>query len=121
MSIREPILRLRDKANSVYTGTLQRAYFRFLGHQVAQRFAIVGNARTGSNYLLDGLKTSAAIRMYHEILQRITAKSKGFQQLPDRLPTKADPLAVGFKVFYNHLTDDEWKSKALDDLKVIHL
>ena len=29
---------------------------------------------------------------------------------------------VGFKVFYNHLTDDEWKRLAArDDLKVIHL
>ncbi|HSB00245.1 MAG TPA: hypothetical protein VLE49_06315, partial [Anaerolineales bacterium] len=63
MSNREMISQLRDKADSIYVNTLQRTYFRVFGHPVEQRFAIVGNARTGSNYLLDGLKSSPAIRM----------------------------------------------------------
>ncbi len=38
MDAREMFLKLRDKAKSVYTHTLQRAYFRLFGHQVDQRF-----------------------------------------------------------------------------------
>lgn len=125
MHAREMILRVRDQANSAYTGTLQRAYFRFFGHQVYQRFAIVGNARTGSNYLLDGLKTSRAIRMYHEIFASHSREiGKDFDKILSttyRYESKSTRM-VGFKVFYNHLTEDEWKRLvAHDDLKVIHL
>ena len=67
MNAREKILKLRSRVDSAYVPTLQRAYFRWFGHWVDQRFIIVGNARTGSNYLLDGLKSSPAIRMYHEV------------------------------------------------------
>jgi LPS sulfotransferase NodH len=125
MNTRETILRLRDKANSVYTDTLQRTYFRSFGHQVDQRFAIVSNARTGSNYLLDGLKTSPAIRMYHEIF---AGHNREIGRDFDRILSTAyqyenrSTQLVGFKVFYNHLTDEEWKKlTALDDLKIIHL
>ena len=118
MNAWETILRLRDRANSVYTGTLQRAYFRVFGHQVAQRFAIVGNARTGSNYLLDGLKTSPAIRMYHEIFASHNRElGKDFDRILSTIyqyESKSTRM-VGFKVFYNHLTDDEWKKLAAKD------
>src|SRR5688572_23573526 len=112
MNTRQAILRLRDNANSVYTGTLQRAYFRLFGHQVDQRFAIVGNARTGSNYLLDGLKTSPAIRMYHEIFASHNREiGKDFDRILSTLYQyeSRSTRMVGFKVFYNHLTADEWK------------
>lgn len=125
MSVRSTVVQLRDRANSVYAHTLQRAYFRFLGHQVDQRFAIVANARTGSNYLLDGLKSSAAIRMYHEIFaSHNRTVGKDFEKILSTLYQyeSNSTRLVGFKVFYNHLTADEWQKLASrTDLKVIHL
>jgi LPS sulfotransferase NodH len=122
---RKMLLQLRDKLNSVYAHTLQRAYFRLFGHQVNRRFVIVGNARTGSNYLLDGLKTSPAIRMYHEIFASHNREvGKDFEKILSTVyqyESKSTEM-VGFKVFYNHLTDEEWKKlAACNDLKIIHL
>ena len=125
MNPRETIIQLRDKANSVYTHTLQRAYFRLVGHQADQRFAIVGNARTGSNFLLDGLKSSPVIRMYHEIFASHNREvGRDFEKILSTIYQyeSQSTRIVGFKVFYNHLTDDEWeKLVARKDLKVIHL
>jgi LPS sulfotransferase NodH len=119
------IVQLRGKANSVYARTFQRAYFRLFGHQVDQRFAIIGNARTGSNYLLDGLKTSPAIRMYHEIFASHNRElGKDFEKILSTLYQyeSQSTKVIGFKVFYNHLTEDEWqKLVACKDLNVIHL
>jgi LPS sulfotransferase NodH len=125
MKLREVLAQMRSSVNSAYTDTVQRTYFRLFGHQVDQRFAIVGNARTGSNYLLDGLKSSPAIRMYHEIFASHNRDvGKDFEKVLSttyRYESRSTRL-VGFKVFYNHLTDDEWKKlAALEDLKVIHL
>ena len=125
MNAREIILQLRGRVSSLYTHTMQSAYFRLFGHRVDQRFAIVGNARTGSNYLLDGLKSSPAIRMYHEIFASHNREvGKDFEKILSSIyqyESKSTRL-VGFKVFYNHLTDDEWKKlMARRDLKVIHL
>lgn len=125
MSTREMISELRDKADALYVNSFQRTYFRVFGHTVDRRFAIVGNARTGSNYLLDGLKTSPAIRMYHEIFadhnrQIGTDFDRVFATVFQ--PESKFTEVVGFKVFYNHLTDDEWqKLLAYKPLKVIHL
>lgn len=125
MNVRETIIQLRDRVTSMYTHTVQRAYFRAFGHQVAQRFAIVGNARTGSNYLLDGLQSSPAIRMYHEIFASHNREvGKNFEKVLSTVYQyeSNSTRLVGFKVFYNHLTDEEWeKLAALKDLKVIHL
>lgn len=125
MSARETVVQLRGRVNSLYTSTIQRAYFRLFGHQVDERFAIVGNARTGSNFLLDGLKSSPAIRAYHEIFashNRLVGKD--FEKILSTIyqyESRSTQL-VGFKVFYNHLTDDEWKKLAArSDLKIIHL
>jgi LPS sulfotransferase NodH len=125
MPAREILLKLRDDLNSAYTRTLQKTYFRLFGHLVDQRFAIVGNARTGSNYLLDGLKTSPAIRMYHEIFASHNREvGKDFEKILSTVyqyESKSTKM-VGFKVFYNHLTDEEWKKlMSLPDLKIIHL
>ena len=70
---------------------LQRTYFRLFGHQIDQRFAIVGNARTGSNYLLDGLKTSPSIRMYHEIFA-------DHNRRVERILKRSFPLSFNTKV-----------------------
>ena len=125
MSTKEALLQFREMADSLYVNSLQRTYFKVFGHQVDQRFAIVGNARTGSNYLLDGLKTSPSIRMYHEIFADHNRQiGKEFDRIFSTVfqPESKATEAVGFKVFYNHLTDDEWqKFLACKDLKIIHL
>jgi LPS sulfotransferase NodH len=125
MGARDMIVKLRAKAESLYTYVLQRAYFRLFGHQVDQRFAIVGNARTGSNFLLGGLKSSPAIRVYHEIFASHNRKvGENFDKILSTIyqyESKSTRM-VGFKVFYNHLTDEEWKKLvAHKDLKIIHL
>lgn len=122
---KEMISQVRGKLNSIYTHTLQRSYFRVFGHQVQQRFAIVGNARTGSNYLLDGLNSAPSIRMYHEIFASHNREvGKDFDKILSTVyqyESKSTKL-VGFKVFYNHLTEEEWKKLlSCRDLKVIHL
>jgi LPS sulfotransferase NodH len=125
MSTKEMLLRFREKADSLYVNLLQRTYFKMFGHQVDQRFAIVGNARTGSNYLLDGLKTSPSIRMYHEIFADHKRQiGKNFDGVFSTVfqPESKSTKMVGFKVFYNHLTQDEWqKFLTCKDLKIIHL
>ena len=122
---KEIVSQLRDKADALYANTLQRTYFRVFGHQVEQRFAIVGNARTGSNYLLDGLKSSPAIRVYHEIFashnRRVGEDFEKILSTVFQYESRSVQL-VGFKVFYNHLTEEEWnKLLACPGLKVIHL
>src|SRR6266498_3783032 len=123
MNNKEMISQLREKADAVYAHTLQRTYFRAFGHQIEQRFAIVGNARTGSNYLLDGLKTSPSIRMYHEIFaahnRQVGTDFEKILSTVFQYESRSIQM-VGFKVFYNHLTEGEWnKLLARDDLKII--
>jgi LPS sulfotransferase NodH len=125
MNGKEIISQLSEKADSIYVHTLQRTYFRVFGHQIDRRFAIVGNARTGSNYLLDGLKSSPSIRMYHEIFashnRRVGENFEKILSTVFQYENKSTQV-VGFKVFYNHLTEEEWnKLLACKDLKIIHL
>jgi LPS sulfotransferase NodH len=125
MGTKEMLLQVRERADSLYVNLLQRTYFKMFGHQVDQRFVIVGNARTGSNYLLDGLKTSPSIRMYHEIFADHNRQvGKDFDRVFSTVfqPESKSTKMVGFKVFYNHLTQDEWqKFLTCKDLKIIHL
>jgi LPS sulfotransferase NodH len=125
MRAKEILLQFREKADSLYVNSFQRTYFNMFGHQVGQRFAIVGNARTGSNYLLDGLKTSPSIRMYHEIFADHNRQvGKDFDRVFSIVfqPESKSTKMVGFKVFYNHLTEDEWQKFLIcKDLKIIHL
>ena len=112
MSSKEMISQVREKATTVYAQTLQRTYLRVLGHRIDQRFAIVGNARTGSNYLLDGLRSSPSIRMYHEIFADHNRKvGEDFCKILSTVfqyESKSTRM-VGFKVFYNHLREQEWR------------
>lgn len=125
MNSKEILSQLRDQADAIYVNSLQRSYFRLFGHKVRNRFAIVGNARTGSNYLLDGLKTSPSIRVYHEIFAGHNRQvGRDFEKVLSTVfqPERKSTQIVGFKVFYNHLTEDEWqKLLAVRDLKIIHL
>jgi LPS sulfotransferase NodH len=125
MNHKELISQWRDRANSFYDLALHRTYFRVFGHPVTRRFAIVGNARTGSNYLLDGLKSSPSIRMYHEIFAGHNRRAG--QDFSSLLSTvfqyeSRSIQMVGFKVFYNHLSEEEWQRlQACRDLQIIHL
>ncbi len=125
MNSRETVVQLRDKAGALYANTLQRAYFRLFGHRVGRRFAIVGNARTGSNYLLAGLRSSPAIRMYHEIFAGHNRRpGQDFERILSTVfqYEGRTTQVVGFKVFYNHLTEEEWsRLVACQELKIIHL
>jgi LPS sulfotransferase NodH len=125
MNRKEFISRVRDKADAIYTHTIQRAYFRTFGHRVEERFAIIGNARTGSNYLLDGLKTSPSVRMYHEIFASHNREvGKDFDKILATVfqHESRSTKIVGFKVFYTHLTEEEWKRlQDWKDLRVIHI
>ncbi|MBI5842261.1 MAG: hypothetical protein HZB19_19415 [Chloroflexi bacterium] len=122
---KELLSRSRDTLVSSYEKTLLRAYFEIFGHAVHQRFAILGNARTGSNYLLDGLKSSKSIKMYHEIFaDHNRRKGRDFEKILSSLYQKQDKsiCIIGFKVFYNHLTEDEWqKFQSHTDYRIIHL
>lgn len=125
MNIKEPILHFRDSLNESYEKTILRGYFGLFGHPVDRRFAIIGNARTGSNFLLDGLRTSPCIKTYHEIFaDHHREKGKDFEKILSVLYQKHDKSIeiVGFKLFYNHLTEDEWeKFLSHKDFKIIHL
>lgn len=125
MNSREIVFQLREKVDSIYVRTLQRKYFRLFGHQIDRRFVIVGNPRTGSNYLSDGLKSSPSVRVYDEIFADHYRKiGKDFDRIFSTVFQHEDKSTkiVGFKVFYNHLTKEEWeKLIAYKDLKVIHL
>ena len=125
MKTKEVIARMRERAESIYTDQLQRAFFRVFGHQVERRFAIVSTARTGSNYLSGGLRTSPSVRMYHELFADHNRQiGKDFEKIFSTLfqyESRATEV-VGFKVFYNHLTEEEWKKlMSRRDLKIIHL
>ncbi|MGB8983577.1 MAG: Stf0 family sulfotransferase [Anaerolineales bacterium] len=125
MNHKDLLSQLRDRADSFYDMALHRTYFRVFGHPVTQRFAIVGNARTGSNYLLDGLKSSPAIRMYHEIFADHNRRTgQDFDRILSTVfqYESRSIQMVGFKVFYNHLSEEEWQRlQACRDLRIIHL
>ena len=125
MNTKEMIIQFRDRADAVYVNSLQRTYFKMFGHLIDQRFAIVGHARTGSNYLLDGLKTSPSVRTYQEIFADHNRRvGRDFDKVFSTVfqPESKSTQIVGFKVFYNHLTEEEWKKLlACHGLKIIHL
>jgi hypothetical protein len=95
------------------------------GHYGYTRMVIVGYARTGSNYLLDGITSSPSVRMYHEIFAEHNREpGKDFDKIFSRLLRKHEKhiKLVGFKLFYYHLTEEEWaKFLCHDEFKVIHL
>ena len=95
------------------------------GHYGYTRFVVVGYARTGSNYLLDGITSSRYVRVYHEIFaEHNRAPGKDFDRIFSRLLRRYEKniKAVGFKLFYYHLTESEWeKFLCHEEFKVIHL
>src|SRR5512139_1184559 len=125
MPTRDLISQLRYMSGASLEAVLLRPYRSIFGEEVRERFAIVGNARTGSNYLLDGLKSSKSVKMYHEIFAAHNREiGKDFDKVFSTLfrrESKGTRL-VGFKLFYNHLTDEEWERfLSHRGFKVIHL
>jgi LPS sulfotransferase NodH len=88
-----------------------------------QRFMILGTARTGSNFLLSLLSAHPYIKTYGELFN-LDALPKGslLEALEDPImflrrrvygAQKPEITAVGFKMFYDHLTKDYFQ-KAID-------
>lgn len=95
------------------------------GGTIRQRFAIIANRRTGSNYLYEGLNSLPNTRMYHEIFaphyrKPATTFQSRFSVMHLRQPTLVD--TIGVKVFYSHLTTGEWAVlHEHRDIKYLHL
>ncbi|MEM7590815.1 MAG: sulfotransferase domain-containing protein [Cyanobacteria bacterium P01_A01_bin.83] len=89
------------------------------------KFIIVSHARSGSNLLLNSLNSHPNIIAEHEIFAAHNRNiGEDFQPTLNSLfrerPVSAE--AVGCKIFYYHLNDDEWRQMSqIPDLKVIHL
>jgi hypothetical protein len=105
-------------------GTLTNASTLLRGHTRFLRFIVLGHARTGSNYLLAALRKSPAIEAHSEILRRHDRQGKEVEAIISETFSKK-PMriaAVGFKVFYYHLSEGEWDCLTRDpNLRVIHL
>lgn len=89
------------------------------------KFCILGHARTGSNFLLAGLKNSSQVKVHHEIFAgHNRAIGRNFDKIyHDCFSSYHYKIrSVGFKLFYYHLTDEE-KNKLflIDDIRYIHL
>lgn len=97
---------------------------RCLGRRRYQRFAVLGHARTGSNYLLAGLFQLECVRMHHEVFAGHNRKmGENFHSILSDVFRNEPPgiKAVGFKVFYYHLTAGEWAHLKDMDIAWIHL
>jgi LPS sulfotransferase NodH len=105
---------------------LRRAYLNILGHRNYRRFAVIGHSRTGSNYLFMGLGSSSSVIMYHEVFAKRNRAlvAKEFDQIFPMVFQKESRSikAVGFKLFHEHLTRDEWeKLLSHKHIRIIHL
>jgi LPS sulfotransferase NodH len=125
MKIKELVIKLRAFVIAIYEDVILRTYNNLFGHQALSRFVILGHARTGSNYLLDGIISSKIITAYHEIFADHNRKiGQNFDKILSQLyrNESRNTRIVGFKLFYNHLTDEEWsKFISHEEFKIIHL
>ena len=88
---------------------------RFTGH----RFVVMGTARTGSNLLQTLLNSHPGIRMYGELFNLDNLSKENLREaladpvayLKKRLlpGNEKENRAIGFKMFYDHLTADYFK------------
>ena len=111
---------------SMYKEKLYRTYSDILGHRNYKKFAVIGHPRTGSNYLFVGLQSSKCVRIYHEVFTKRNRKIAGkeFDMIFPMVFRKESRniKAVGFKLFYDHLTIAEWeKFLSHKYLRIIHL
>ena len=111
---------------SIYKTKVHRAYLNVFGHRNYKRFVVIGHARTGSNLLYVGLKSSKSVKMYHEVFAKRNREivAREFDLIFPMLFTKESRniKAVGFKLFYDHLNRHEWeKFLSHKYLRIIHL
>jgi len=111
---------------SIYRKKLRRAYCNILGHRNYKKFAVLGHSRTGSNYLFMGLNSSSCVKMFHEVFaeRHRALAGKDFDQIFPMVFQKESRSikAVGFKLFYEHLSRDEWeKLWSHKYIRIIHL
>lgn len=106
-------------------GSLNAAFLDLFGQDDYIRFAIIGHARTGSNFLSSGLKSLKCIVLHNEIF---AAHNRTIGNDFDRIFASVfrkemeHITAVGCKIFYYHLTDDEWtKFLSKKNFRIIHL
>lgn len=89
------------------------------------KFIIVSHARSGSNLLITSLNCHPNITIEHEIFAAHNRKiGEDFYPILDHLFRKRtiNTKAVGCKIFYYHLNEDEWQELSkIPELKVIHL
>lgn len=95
------------------------------GHNDYTRFIIIGNARTGTNYLRHGLNTSPDARVGYEILSSDFRKpGEDIMSIINRYFVKErnSVSAIGFKILYFHLSEDEWDLLSqLNNIRFIHI
>ncbi len=104
--------------------SVERIARRCFGHCRYQKFALVGHARTGSNFLIAGIAQLYGIRIHNEVFgPHNRNKGEGFESILSGVFRHEPPWirAVGFKVFYYHLTHDEWERIEASNIEIIHL
>ena len=88
-------------------------------------FIILGQGRTGSTLLQAALRSSPQVAIEGEIFHREKPCSgEDFDLIMANLLRRYPPVvkAVGCKIFYGHLAQQEWlQFQALPDFKIIHL
>ncbi|ELS03170.1 Stf0 sulfotransferase [Xenococcus sp. PCC 7305] len=89
------------------------------------KYIIVSHARSGSNLLLTSLNSHPNIIAEHEIFAAHNRKiGENFYPILNHLfRERAENIkAVGCKIFYYHLNEDEWQELAsIPELKIVHL
>jgi len=113
------------KSIDMYKRISEWVNLKFFKHETYKRFAIVGHARTGSNYLISGLNTSKHLYVHSEIFAgHVREIGKDFDLILSNAFQKQEKRikAVGFKLFYYHLTEEEWHKFLLQkEFMIIHL
>ena len=117
---------INSQSVSIYKEKFHRTYLNIFGHRNYKRFAVIGHARTGSNYLFVGLSTSNCVKMYHEVFAKRNRDIFGreFDLIFPMIfrEESRNIKAVGFKLFYEHLTRHEWeKFLSHKYIRIIHL
>jgi len=107
------------------TNKLLDRYGKMIKHTRYTKVIVLGNARTGSSFLLEGLATLPSLKMYDEIFANHNrTHGENYESIIGATFGKVNPSIkiVGFKLFYNHLSEQELeKFLKMTDVKVIHL
>jgi LPS sulfotransferase NodH len=96
-----------------------------LANNKYEKFILISHARSGSNLVINAFKSHPHLEVAHEIFAGHNRNiGESFEPILENLFNKKPRSikAVGCKIFYYHLTNEEWeKISSISDLKVIHL